>query len=37
MKIKDKLMMVITLGILGFIGLVVIGEYVAMVNAQNLT
>lgn len=36
-NMKDKLMWVITLGILGFIGLVVIGEYVAMLNAQELT
>ena len=34
---KDKLMWAITVGILGFIGLVVVGEYVAMLNAQNLT
>lgn len=37
MKMKDKLMWAITLGILGFIGLVVVGEYVAMLNAQELT
>jgi len=30
-------MWAITIGILGFIGLVVLGEYVAMLNAQNLT
>jgi len=36
-KIKDKLMIYITLGILGFIGLVVIGEYSAMLYAQNQT
>lgn len=30
-------MWAITLGILGFIGLVVVGEYVAMLNAQELT
>lgn len=34
---KDKLMWAITIGILGFIGLVVLGEYIAMLNAQNLT
>ena len=34
---KDNLMWAITIGILGFIGLVVLGEYVAMLNAQNLT
>jgi hypothetical protein len=37
MKIKDKLMVYITLGILGFIGLVVIGEYTAMLSAQWTT
>jgi hypothetical protein len=36
-KIKDKLMVYITLGILGFIGLVVIGEYTAMLSAQWTT
>lgn len=30
-------MWAITIGILGFIGLVVLGEYIAMLNAQNLT
>jgi uncharacterized protein YneF (UPF0154 family) len=34
MKMKDKLMWVITLGILGFIGLVVLGEYVSMLAQQ---
>jgi len=34
MKIKDKLMVYITLGILGFIGLVVIGEYASMLAQQ---
>jgi hypothetical protein len=34
MKMKDKLMWVITLGILGFIGLVVIGEYASMLAQQ---
>jgi hypothetical protein len=37
MKTKDKLMAYITLGILGFIGLVVIGEYTAMLSAQFQT
>jgi hypothetical protein len=37
MKMKDKLMVYITLGILGFIGLVVIGEYTAMLSAQWTT
>ena len=31
---KDKLMWAITLGILGFIGLVVIGEYSSMLMQQ---
>jgi hypothetical protein len=35
MKMKDKLMWVITLGILGFIGLVVIGEYSSMLLQQS--
>ena len=34
MKMKDKLMWVITLGILGFIGLVVLGEYSSMLMQQ---
>ena len=34
MKIKDKLMIYITLGILGFIGLVVVGEYASMLAQQ---
>jgi hypothetical protein len=37
MKMKDKLMMYITLGILGFIALVVVGEYTAMLSAQYQT
>jgi hypothetical protein len=36
MKTKDKLMIYITIGILGFIGLVVLGEYASML-AQQLT
>jgi hypothetical protein len=35
MKMKDKLMWAITLGILGFIGLVVIGEYASMLLQQS--
>jgi hypothetical protein len=31
---KDKLMWAITLGILGFIGLVVVGEYASMLAQQ---
>ncbi len=34
---KDKLMWAITLGILAFIGLVVLGEYTAMLSAQWTT
>lgn len=37
MKIKDKLMIFITLGILAFIGLVVIGEYSSMLLQQSST
>jgi hypothetical protein len=37
MRIKDKLMIYITLGILGFIGLVVLGEYASLLYAQNQT
>lgn len=35
MNMKDKLMWVITLGILAFIGLVVIGEYSSMLLQQS--
>ena len=35
MRMKDKLMWAITLGILGFIGLVVIGEYSSMLLQQS--
>jgi len=37
MKIKDRLMIYITLGILGFIGLVVVGEYTSLLWAQAQT
>ena len=37
MNMKDKLMWVITLGILGFIGLVVLGEYASMLLQQSST
>lgn len=37
MKMKDKLMWAITLGILGFIGLVVFGEYASMLLQQSST
>lgn len=35
MQMKDKLMWIITLGILAFIGLVVIGEYSSMLLQQS--
>ena len=31
MKVKDKLMVYITLGVLSFIGLVLLGEYLVIV------
>ena len=34
---RDKLMVIITIGILAFIGVVVTGEYVAMLTAQQIT
>lgn len=34
---RDRLMTIITIGILVFIGVVVIGEYVAMLTAQQVT
>jgi hypothetical protein len=34
---KDKLMLIITIGILAFISVVVVGEYVAMLAAQQIT
>jgi hypothetical protein len=34
---KDKLMLIITIGILAFISVVVVGEYVAMLTAQQIT
>jgi hypothetical protein len=37
MKIKDKLMVYITLGVLGFIGLVLVGEYAVIMYAQSQT
>jgi len=36
-KIKDRLMLYITLGVIGFIGLVLIGEYVVILTAQAQT
>jgi hypothetical protein len=34
---RDKLMLIITIGILAFISVVVVGEYVAMLTAQQIT
>jgi hypothetical protein len=34
---RDRLMLIITIGILAFISVVVIGEYVAMLTAQQIT
>jgi hypothetical protein len=36
-KIKDRLMLYITLGVLGFIGLVIAGEYVVVMYSQSKT
>ena len=35
--VKDKLMLYITLGVLGFIGLVIAGEYVVVMYSQSKT
>jgi hypothetical protein len=35
--IKDKLMLYITLGVLGFIGLVIAGEYIVIMYSQSQT
>ena len=37
MGIKDKLMLYITLGVLGFICLVLVGEYLVVIYAQSKT
>jgi uncharacterized protein YneF (UPF0154 family) len=37
MKIRDKLMVYITLGVLGFVGLVIGGEYVVIMYSQSKT
>jgi hypothetical protein len=37
MKIKDRLMLYITVGVLGFIALVLLGEYLVIVYATNQT
>jgi hypothetical protein len=36
-KIRDRLMLYITLGVLGFIGLVIAGEYVVVMYSQFKT
>ena len=37
MKIKDRLMLYITLGVLGFVALVIGGEYIVIVYSQSKT
>ena len=37
MKVKDRLMVYITLGVLGFIGLVLLGEYLVILYATTQT
>ena len=37
MKIKDRLMLYITVGVLGFIGLVIAGEYIVIMYSQSQT
>ena len=37
MGTKDKLMLYITLGVLGFIGLVIAGEYIVIMYSQSQT
>jgi hypothetical protein len=36
-KIRDRLMLYITLGVLGFIGIVIAGEYVVVMYSQSKT
>jgi hypothetical protein len=36
-KVRDRLMLYITLGVLGFIGLVIAGEYVVVMYSQSKT
>jgi predicted MFS family arabinose efflux permease len=36
-KIRDRLMLYITLGVLGFVGLVIAGEYVVIMYSQSKT
>jgi uncharacterized protein YneF (UPF0154 family) len=37
MAVKDKLMLYIALGVLAFIGLVLVGEYLVVIYAQSKT
>jgi uncharacterized protein YneF (UPF0154 family) len=37
MKIRDRLMLYITLGVLGFVALVIGGEYIVIVYSQSKT
>jgi hypothetical protein len=37
MKIRDRLMLYITLGVLGFVALVIAGEYIIIVYSQSKT
>ena len=37
MKIRDRLMLYITVGVLAFIGVVLVGEYLVIVYATNQT
>ena len=37
MKMRDRLMLYITLGVLGFIGLVIAGEYLVIMYATSQT
>ena len=37
MNVKDKLMVYITVGVLGFIGLVLVGEYAVIMYSQSQT
>jgi hypothetical protein len=36
-KVRDRLMLYITLGVLGFIGLVIAGEYIVIMYSQSKT
>ena len=37
MKIRDRLMLYITVGVLAFIGIVLLGEYLVIIYATNQT